>query len=54
VRIAGLSEKEWASIALVAFAGGFSERFFLKSLARVTGLDETPEPRQPRADDATS
>lgn len=54
VRIAGLSEKEWASIALVAFAGGFSERFFLKSLARVTGSEEIPEPRPARADSAAT
>jgi hypothetical protein len=38
--VAGLNEDEWASVAVVAFAGGFSERFFLKSLARITGSSE--------------
>ena len=37
VTIAGLREGDSASVAVVAFAGGFSERFFLKSLIRITG-----------------
>jgi len=38
--VAGLDEDEWSSVAVVAFAGGFSERFFLKSLARITGAPD--------------
>ena len=38
--IAGLHEADWASVASVAFVGGFSERFFLRSLARITGSEE--------------
>jgi hypothetical protein len=35
--VSGLKRDEWASVAVVAFAGGFSERLFLKSLARIGG-----------------
>jgi hypothetical protein len=49
--VAGLEEDEWASIAVVAFAGGFSERLFLKSLGRITGASEQTEgTRQPTPD----
>jgi hypothetical protein len=43
ITIAGLKDTHsWAAIAVVAFAGGFSEPFFLKSVARVTGAVEQP------------
>ncbi len=38
--VAGLDKDDWSSVAVVAFAGGFSERFFLKSLARITGAPD--------------
>ena len=40
VTVAGLDKDDWSSVAVVAFAGGFSERFFLKSLARITGVPD--------------
>jgi hypothetical protein len=49
--IAGLDEDDWASVAVVAFAGGFSEPFFLKSLARITGsADRAKETQQTTVD----
>jgi hypothetical protein len=42
--VAGLDKDEWSSVAVVAFAGGFSERFFLKSLARITGAADQSGP----------
>jgi hypothetical protein len=44
--VAGLDKDEWSSVAVVAFVGGFSERFFLRSLAKITGA-----PDQSRSDD---
>lgn len=38
--VAGLDKGEWSSVAVVAFLGGFSERFFLRSLARITGAQD--------------
>jgi hypothetical protein len=37
LKVAGLDRNEWSSVAVVAFVGGFSERYFLRSLARITG-----------------
>lgn len=49
--IAGLDEDDWASVVVVAFAGGFSEPFFLKSLARITGSpDRARETQQTTID----
>jgi len=45
--VAGLAEDEWSSTAVVAFAGGFSERFFLRSLARITGAPDQSRSAQP-------
>ena len=45
--VAGLVEDKWSSTAVVAFAGGFSERFFLRSLARITGAPDQPRSAQP-------
>jgi hypothetical protein len=45
--VAGLNEGEWSSVAVVAFAGGFSERFFLRSLARITGAPSQSRSQQP-------
>jgi hypothetical protein len=45
--IAGLTKNRWASVAVVAFAGGFSERLFLRSIARIGGAESTE--KAPRA-----
>jgi hypothetical protein len=45
--VAGLKENEWASVAVVAFVGGFSERFFLRSLARIAGAPDQPRSAHP-------
>jgi hypothetical protein len=45
--IAGLSKNEWASVAVVAFAGGFSERLFLRSIGRIGGAESIDKPSQP-------
>jgi hypothetical protein len=45
--VAGLDKDEWSSTAVVAFAGGFSERFFLRSLARITGAPDESKTPQP-------
>lgn len=45
--VAGLDENEWSSVAVVAFVGGFSERFFLRSLARIAGTPDQPKSVQP-------
>jgi hypothetical protein len=50
--IAGLGKDEWSSVAVVAFVGGFSERFFLRSLERITGAAN--QARSPQAGDRTS
>jgi len=39
----GLEKDQWASVTVVAFAGGFSERLFLKGLARISGAVEQTE-----------
>ena len=39
--VAGLTKNRWASVAVVAFAGGFSERLFLRGIARIGGADST-------------
>ena len=39
--VAGLTKNRWASVAVVAFAGGFSERLFLRSIARIGGAEST-------------
>jgi hypothetical protein len=49
LEIAGLDEANWASVAAVAFVGGFSERFFLKSLTRITGSEEPGTAQEPRS-----
>jgi hypothetical protein len=41
--IAGLKRDNWASVPVVAFAGGFSERFFLKTIKRFIGSSERPK-----------
>jgi hypothetical protein len=43
--ITGLHRDDWAAVAIVAFAGGFSEPFFLKSIARITGKVGEPTER---------
>jgi hypothetical protein len=46
--VAGLNkDHEWASVAVVAFAGGFSERLFLKSLARIGGAESVEGHERP-------
>ena len=45
--VSGLDENEWSSVAVVAFVGGFSERFFLRSLARITGAPDQPKSASP-------
>ena len=44
--VKGLDDRDWSSTAVVAFAGGFSERLFLRSLERITG----PRGEQPEMD----
>lgn len=44
LKVAGLDTSEWSSVAVVAFVGGFSERFFLRSLARITGAETESKP----------
>jgi hypothetical protein len=39
LKVSGLNAAEWSSVAVVAFVGGFSERFFLRSLGRITGAE---------------
>ena len=46
LNIAGLGKDEWSSVAVVGFVGGFSERFFLRSLERITGASSQPKPTQ--------
>jgi hypothetical protein len=46
LKIAGLNRNEWSSVAAVAFVGGFSERFFLRSLARITGASDESRPAE--------
>jgi hypothetical protein len=41
--VKGLEKDQWASVTVVAFAGGFSERLFLKGLARISGAVEQTE-----------
>ena len=36
-----------SSVAVVAFVGGFSERFFLRSLARITGAPDQSRSAHP-------
>jgi hypothetical protein len=43
--LAGLAKHEWASVAVVAFAGGFSERLFLRSIGRIGGAESTDKPK---------
>jgi hypothetical protein len=45
--IAGLGKDEWSSVAVVAFVGGFSERFFLRSRERITGASNQARSEQP-------
>ena len=40
VEIAGLDAEGWASIASVAFVGGFSEPFLFSVVARISGAGD--------------
>jgi hypothetical protein len=48
--VAGLDKDEWSSVTVVAFVGGFSERFFLRSLARITGAPDQSRSPHPTTD----